>query len=64
MGTPPHLVERIYDRWVAQGSPLCTHTHRDTVQDMGVPPEENVCKRCGIRWDRGDALPEPCGNDA
>jgi hypothetical protein len=61
MGLPPHRISGIVDRWIAAGRPYCDHPHRDTVQDMGVPPEEYVCLVCGWTWDMGDE-PEPHGN--
>ncbi len=54
-------VDEIYDRWVADGMPFCTHERRDKIQDMGVPPEDYACVKCGITWDMGDDPPEPRG---
>jgi hypothetical protein len=63
MSVPPHLIGQLYEGWVSAGRPRCTHERYDRVQDMGAPPEEYVCMRCGLAWDIGDSVPPPRGGD-
>jgi hypothetical protein len=57
----PEEVGEYRARWVASGEPYCDHSSVVTVQDMGCPPEELCCVKCGLSWDKGAEVPEPVG---
>lgn len=58
----PEQIGVIYERWVADGEPYCEHASRATVQDMGCPPEDYCCLRCGETWSMGRyPVPPPRG---